>query len=113
MPHPNALIEQLRPHKAAVVLALIAIAFVVAVALILLAMHWADENFPPFMAKMKENYAVGNHKIRSSAATAGGRLKQRSIVRRVARLERHFCWLSEHLKSIVTINFFRWTRRGA
>src|SRR5580698_5042161 len=110
MPHPNALIEQLRPPKAAVVLVLIAIAFVVAVALILLAMHWADENFSPFMAKMKENYAVGNHKIRSSAATAGGRLKQRSIVRRVAR---HFCWLSEHLKSIVTINFFRWTRRGA
>ena len=110
MPHPNALIEQLRPHKAAAVLVLIAIAFVVAVALILLAMHWADENFSPFMAKMKENYAVGNHKIRSSAATAGGRLKQRSIVRRVAR---HFCWLSEHLKSIVTINFFRWTRRGA
>jgi len=75
MPHPNALIEQLRPPKAAVVLVLIAIAFVVAVALILLAMHWADESFSPFMAKMKENYAVGNHKIRSSAATAGGRLK--------------------------------------
>ena len=40
MPHPNTLIQQLRSHKAVVMLVSIAIAVVAALALVLLAMYW-------------------------------------------------------------------------